>query len=176
MIAALFVMGIAIVGAVLAVTQASIVRAIFGLGIALGGVALAFLLLGSPFLAAMEVLIYIGGITVAMAFGVMLSSIGRDEPREGARRRALAAIGAAIFFVCVLHAVRTSEFTGLPDPDPRAPEAWSVEAIGFELLDQFNVAFEVLSVVLLLAIVGAISIASRADDHADPTAAEENES
>lgn len=172
MIAALLVMGIAIFGAILAVTQASIVRAIFGLGIALSGVALAFLLLHSPFVAAMEVLIYIGGITVAMAFGVMLSSFGRNEPGEGGWRRVLAALGAAAFFAGVGHVVWHSTIEGNPNP---SLEAWSVQTIGRELLDQFNVVFEVLSVVLLLAIAGAISIASRSDEHLDPTAPEEPE-
>lgn len=165
------VMIITLVGAIWAVSQPSIVRAIFGLGIALGGVALAFLVLGSPFLAAMEVLIYIGGITVAMAFGVMLSSAGRNEPGEGAVRRTLAALVAAAFFVALVVIIRSAEFTEIGVP---APEAWSVEAIGRRLLDEFNVVFELLSVVLLVAIVGAVTIASRRDEHRDPTAPEED--
>lgn len=173
MIAGVLVMAITAVGAVLAVSQGSIVRAIFGLAVALAGIALAFLLLGSPFLAAMEVLIYIGGITVAMAFGVMLSSAGREEPGESPLRRILAGGAAGAFFAGVGFAIWTSE---LPASMTTDVELWSVEAIGRELLDQFNVVFEILSVVLLVAIIGAITIAGRrGGERGDPTAPEEND-
>lgn len=166
------VMVLTLVGAIWAVSRPSIVHAIFGLGIALVGVALTFLLLGSPFLAAMEVLIYIGGITVAMAFGVMLSSAGRNEPGESAGRRILAALAATAFFVALVLIIRSTSFKEMAVP---SPESWSVQAIGTQLLDHFNVVFEVLSVVLLVAIIGAITIASRRDDQRrDPTAPEEN--
>jgi NADH:ubiquinone oxidoreductase subunit 6 (subunit J) len=168
--AAVLVMLLTAFGAVLAVTQGSIVRAIFGLAIALAGVALAFLLLGSPFVAAMEVLIYIGGITVAMAFGVMLSSAGNREARESVARRAMAGVGAAVFFAAVALVIVDAEFAPTPETDA---EAWGVKMIGRELLDRFNVVFEALSVALLLAIVGAIVIAARRHEDLDPTLAED---
>lgn len=164
MIAGALVVFITLMGGLLAVSQRSIVRAIFGLAIALGGVALSFLLLGSPFVAAMEVLIYIGGITVAMAFGVMLSTAGRDEATEGVGRRVLGGAVAAIVLVCVGWIVLTTEFGDAPET---TAEAWGVEAIGRALLDRFNVVFEVLSVVLLLAIIGAITIAIGDDSAPD---------
>ena len=170
MILGALVMGIAGIGAILAVSQASIVRAIFGLGIALSAIALAFLLLGSPFLAAMEVLIYIGGITVAMAFGVMLSTAGRREHTETGARRILGALVAAAVFVGLGMVLVHTTFGSAPETEPAA---WSIERIGTHLLDRFNVVFELLSVVLLTAIIGAISIASRADEHRDPTSPDE---
>ena len=139
--------------------QGNIVRAIFGLAVALVGVALAFLALGSPFVAAMEVLIYIGGITVAMVFAVMLSSAGRNEPQSPIGRRVMAAVVALVFFGGVAWVIIGTEFT-LP-AERAAADAWSVQEIGRNLLDRFNVVFELLSVVLLLAIIGAITIASR---------------
>ena len=170
MIPAALVLLITLSGALLAVTQKSIVRAIFGLGVALAGVALAFLLLNAPFVAAMQVLIYIGGITVAMAFGVMLSSAGRDEPAEGIARRVGAGLVAALLFIAVAAVIVRTDFPTGPAPDP---ESWSVAQIGRELLDRFNVVFELLSVVLLVAIIGAITIAARRDDSPDPTSPEE---
>lgn len=148
-----------VAGALLAVLQGNIVRAIFGLAVALVGVALAFLALGSPFVAAMEVLIYIGGITVAMVFAVMLSSAGRKEPQSPVVRRVAAAFAAVLFFAGVAWVIVGSEFAPLPEPAPA--EAWSVREIGRNLIDRFNVVFELLSIVLLLAIIGAIRIAKQ---------------
>jgi NADH-quinone oxidoreductase subunit J len=148
-----------IAGAMLAVLQGNIVRAIFGLAVALIGVALAFLALGSPFVAAMEVLIYIGGITVAMVFAVMLSSAGRKEPQAPMVRHLAAGLAALLFFAGVAWVIMGAEFAA-PATAPPA-EAWSVQAIGRNLVDRFNVVFELLSVVLLLAIIGAIRIAKK---------------
>ena len=171
MIAEGLVVFLTLFGAILAVTQRNIVRALFGLGVALAGVALAFLLLNSPFVAAMQVLIYIGGITVALAFGVMLSSTGRAEPPARAGRRLLAGVAATAFFVALATVVWTTDFGA---PAAIAGRDWSVEHVGTLLLDRYNVVFELLSVVLLVAIVGAITIASR-HDSPDPTSSEEDE-
>jgi NADH-quinone oxidoreductase subunit J len=174
MIAGGLVMVITLAGAILAVTVKNIVHAIFGLGVALGGLALAFLLLGSPFVAAMEVLIYIGGITIAMIFAVMLSPMGKQEPDEGGRRRVFAALVSLLFFIGMATVIVGTDFGPAPELSPEEMEAaWSVPAIGRALLDDYNVAFELLSVVLLVAIVGAITIAARRDDRQDPAINEE---
>jgi len=174
MIAAGLVMAISLAGAILAVTVKNIVHAIFGLAVALGGLALAFLLLGSPFVAAMEVLIYIGGITIAMIFAVMLSPTGSQEPSEGGRRRVLAGLASLLFFIGMASVIIGTDFGAAPERSPEEMEAaWSVQAIGRLLLDDYNVAFELLSVVLLVAIVGAITIAARRDNGQDPAINEE---
>lgn len=179
MIAAGLVMLISVAGAVVAVSVKNIVHAIFGLAVSLGGVALAFLLLGSPFLAAMQVLIYIGGITIAMVFAVMLSSTGRHEPGENTSKRVLAGVASLVFFVAMVAMLLGTDFEtiqGAAAAGEGSPEAWSVRAIGRALLNEFNVAFESLSVVLLVAIVGAITIASRPGEGQDAAIDGEDES
>lgn len=142
-------------GAFLAVTRANILHAVFGLAICLVGVAGAFLALGSPFVAIMEVLIYVGGIAVTMIFAVMLSSVNSPMERKGAARKLLGALAAGLFFLAGTLIILDADLTsGAQLP----PEAWSLKAIGANLLERFNLAFEVLSLVLLLAIVGAIVI------------------
>ncbi len=176
MIATSMVMLISLAGAIVAVGVKNIVHAIFGLGVSLSGIALAFLLLGTPFVAAMQVLIYIGGITVAMVFAVMLSSMGKREPGEGRGRRVMAAIISLVFFVAVASVVVGTDFGAGPEPSLSTEEldaAWSVQAIGRALLNDFNVAFELLSLVLLVAIIGAITIAARHDEGQDPAINEE---
>jgi NADH-quinone oxidoreductase subunit J len=152
-------MSICIAGAFIAVTAKNVLHAVFGLAIALLAVGGLFLYLGSPFVAAMEVLIYVGGISVAMVFAVMLSqAISSLEEGEGWVRRVLGGI-PAIAFLCMIVPIITG-FEAKPGVE--MPEAaWSVEAIGHALLTRYNLVFELLSVVLLLAILGAIAIAQR---------------
>ncbi len=106
------------------------------------------------------VLIYVGGITVAMIFAVMLSTVASSDLVESPRRRALAAVVALAVFGSVASLLGATDF-GLPAVQDEA--AWSVQTLGTNLLDRYNVIFEALSVVLLMAIVGAILIARQPD-------------
>lgn len=157
MIVPVLLMAVTAIGALFAVSVRNVLHAIFGLAVSLLGVAGMFLVLGSPFVAAMEVLIYVGGISVAMIFAVMLSTVVLRRP-DGARRQVLAAAVAFAFFIAVALVIVN---TDLGSEAHTAPEAWSVAAIGEDLLTHYNVVFELLSVVLLTAIVGAIVISRR---------------
>lgn len=155
--AAWFFAALMLVGGVLAVTLPNILHAIFSLALSLIGVALLFLDLGSPFVAAMQVLIYVGGISVAMVFAVMFAFALGEGPERAARwRRGLAALAALGVFAALGSVLVRTRWV------PRTTRSdWSVEALGRALLQHYNVVFEALSVVLLLAIVGAILIARK---------------
>ncbi|MBK8482669.1 MAG: NADH-quinone oxidoreductase subunit J [Proteobacteria bacterium] len=148
---------LALVGAALAVSLPNILHAIFSLALSLIGVALLFLSLGSPFVAAMQVLIYVGGISVAMVFAVMFAFALREQPRAAAwRRRGLAGAAALGVFVALAPTLVRARWVRRLGGDD-----WSVAALGRALLQHYNVVFEALSLVLLLAIVGAIIIARK---------------
>ena len=174
---AIAMMAVTLAGALLAVSLRNVLHAIFGLAIALIGLAGLFLVLSSPFVAAMEVLIYVGGISVAMVFAVMLSSSLNDGEAPGSgesRARKLLAVfpAAALLGVLLLVFVDTGFNQGGPplgaELDPAWMEASSVPAIGRQLLTKYNLVFEALSVVLLLAIVGSVAIARRDKPKAAP--------
>lgn len=147
--------GLAVGGALLAVLVRNILHAIFGLAIMLTAVAVLFVYLGSPFVAAMQILIYVGGITVAMVFAVMLAySLGASPDRSTRWRWAL--LPVLPFFAVIAGVLRLTSFESVAKPGDG-----SVAAIGHALLTHYNVVFEALSVVLLLAIIGAILIARK---------------
>lgn len=143
-------------GATAAASLRNVLHAIFGLALSLLGIAGLFLYLGSPFVAAMQVVIYVGGISVAMVFAVMFSY--RIDPAEPVRphRTVLGFVAALSFVLAVGGVIVRASF-------PLAPGGrdWGVPAIGRALLLHYNLVFEALSVVLLLAIAGAIIIARR---------------
>lgn len=143
-------------GAVTAAWQRHILYAIIGLGVSLFGLAGLFLYLGSPFVAAMQLLIYIGGITVAIVFAMMLSIAMTVAPQP--RNRAKAVFAAVCTAALGLGLYRALAATQLPVRAPAPREAWSVANLGHALLEHYNLVFETLSVVLLLAVIGAILI------------------
>jgi NADH-quinone oxidoreductase subunit J len=147
-------------GSLLAVGSRNILHAVFGLAVALVGVAGIFFLLDSPFVAIMEILIYIGGIAVTMIFAVMLSAVAHPKERESGARRMGAGLVAGLFFVSIALVLQRTEFVAIAPP---VEPDWSLAQVGRELLTRFNLAFETLSLVLLLAIVGAIVIVRKPD-------------
>jgi len=114
----------------------------------------------------MEVLIYVGGISVAMVFAVMLSTVVPKHAAETSLRKGAAALAALTFLLGVGAIVVGAD---LPNTNaPKLPdELWSVAHLGTALLDHYNLVFEVLSVVLLVAIIGAIVISRREEEHTE---------
>ena len=156
-------------GALAAVLLPNIVHATLSLVIALLGVAGIFLLLGSEFLALVQVLIYGGGVTVLLLFGLMLTNAG-DDPKvtDGAQKPFAFLVG--ILLAAVVAAA-------LLDQDWANTEAAVApfSELGVRLFRDFGVPFEIASLVLIVALIGAVAVARRDRDE-DDAAAEEGES
>lgn len=155
----LLAVGATVAGAVIAAFSRRIIRGVSGLMICCVGLAGLYAFLQSPFLALMEILIYVGAVCITIVFGIMLSEPDEPAGPEGDPTRwlwgAAAILAASLLFVMV---ARTS--LGGPWPDRIGPVAdGSVAAIGIHLLTTYSLAFEVISLVLLVAIIGALVVA-----------------
>ena len=146
-------------GALIAALSHRIIRSVCGLALCCLGLAGLYYFLHSPFLALMEVLIYVGAVCVTIAFAIMLSE--PDEPEAHlARRISLRWAGLGLLVGAAIFAglVKLSLGQVWPRP-PQQLSDGSVKAIGISLLTTYSVAFELISLVLLVAILGALGIA-----------------
>lgn len=149
---------ITVAGAVAAAFQRHVLYAIISMGVCLFGMAGLFLSLGSPFVAAMQILIYIGGISVAMVFAMMLS-VSMSRKQDIDIGKTVAAISAAFFFLlAVAPVILGAKF---PAHTPAPAESWALARIGQGFTASYNLVFEMLSLLLLVAIIGAVLIAKR---------------
>ena len=159
-VAAVFALavGLTIVGALIAALSRRIIRGVSGLMIACVGLAGLYYFLNSPFLALMEILIYVGAVCVTIVFGVMLSE--PDEPaREGRPTTFAWGAGALLVAAAIFWGVSYLSLHGnWPTPTQTLTDG-SVRAIGISLLTTYSMAFELISLVLLVAILGALVIA-----------------
>ncbi len=152
---------LAVGAAVAAATAPKIVHAAFGLMAAFLAVAAIYALLGADFVAFSQILVYVGGILVLLVFGVLLTArttVGLGLEKAATRTGAVLTAGL-LFFVLVfsIHGTRW------PVPEtPAAPEP-TTEAIGRAFLDPAGmlVPFELASVLLLGALIGAAYLARR---------------
>ncbi|MFH9616753.1 NADH-quinone oxidoreductase subunit J [Streptomyces pratensis] len=159
---AFLLVGIATLGAALiTVTTKQLVHAALWLVVALGGIAVEYLLLTAEFIAWVQVLIYVGSIVVLLLFGLMLTRapIGRSPDADSGNR--WIALGAAVSSAAALVWVVVDAFrTTWINLD--GPAQGSTKASGEFLFRHWVLPFEALSVLLLAALVGAI-VLSRKD-------------
>lgn len=161
LLAAIFVLIVAttVGGALIAVLSTRIIRGVTGLALCCIGLAGLYYFLNSPFLALMEILIYVGAVCVTIIFGVMLSEPDEPEPQERRSRELLWGGVALLVSLAIFWGVARVSLQG-PWPAPAAPAAdGSVQAIGIALLTTYSLPFELISLVLLVAILGALVIA-----------------
>ena len=148
-----------VTGALIAVLSIRLIRSVCGLALCCFGLALLYYFLHSPFLTLMEILIYVGAICVTIIFAVMLAE--PDEPVERDHRwsrygwlaAALVVSGGVFWGIARL---------GLGHDWSRptmAANAGAVRDLGIALLTTYSMAFELISLVLLVAILGALVVA-----------------
>jgi len=161
-VAAIFVVCIAttVTGALIAAFTKRIIRSVCGLAICCLGLAGLYYFLNSPFLALMEILIYIGAVCVTIIFGVMLTEPDEPTPENLVRPFPVIAplvglgIGAGVFF-----GIAKLSLSGHWQAPAALVNDGSIKAIGIALLTTYSVPFELISLVLLVAILGALVIA-----------------
>jgi NADH-quinone oxidoreductase subunit J len=159
---AFVLVGLVVLGSgLLVVTVRNLVHAALWLLVCMGSVAIEYLLLGAELLAWVQVLIYAGAVIVLFLFGLMLTKapIGPTEELDVKHRwpAVLVGLGAAGTLVTVI--VQAYQHTWF---DPRGAAALGRgSALGSQLFRYWVLPFEVLSVLLLAALVGAIVLSRR---------------
>jgi NADH-quinone oxidoreductase subunit J len=147
------VVGLTLGGAAIAVFPRNILYNVLGLVLALTGVGGLYLYLGSFFIALMQLLIYVGAICIAIVFAIMLSRpLHLEVPQRRVPKVAMAVVASVIFMVAAIGVGLKTKWV----PAVERSADWSVETIGHMLLTKYDLVFEVISLVLLVAIIGAI--------------------
>ena len=144
------------------VTSRNVAHAAIFLLVSLASVAGVFILLVAEFLALVQVLIYGGAVTIVLLFALMLTRAEDFSRVQNNPQWAVAAV-AALGVLGVLGAVILSDRL-----DTQELQGPSLQALGGELFTNWVVPFEIASLVLLMALIGAIILA-RASDSGDST-------
>lgn len=141
------------VGGVIACCAERLVRAVAGLIACFIGVAALYYFLNSPFIALMQMLIYVGAVCITIAFAIMLAAPEKSKKLGpvGALSGPLGFISAGIVTFGLLTLARRTAFTIFPKEN-----LGTVEELGIQLLTRYSMVFELISIVLLIAIIGAL--------------------
>ncbi len=146
-------------GGLTAVRARSLVRALVGLIVTLFGVAGMYLLMAAPFIAFMQILIYVGAVTVLIFFAIMLTKTSDGESGaedstadKNYRSRGFMSVWASGLLVVTLSMVVLKY---MPKAIPLKPET-TMAQLGEFLTGPFVLSFELISVALLVSMAGAV--------------------
>jgi len=146
-------------GAIVTVTSQNLARAVFALLFTFLGVTGLYFLMQADFIAMVQLMVYIGGITILLLFGVMLTQKAHKletgfsavQPNTGA------IIAMGVFVGLVMLILSVDEWYDLEFVNLNS----TIGEIGNQLLGQWVLPFEVASILLLMALVGAATLARR---------------
>ena len=147
------------IGALIAVLSTRLIRSVCGLAICCFGLAGLYYFLHSPFLALMEILIYVGAVCVTIVFAIMLAE--PDEPgvqSDNGSNLLWGVVAVGVAGALFLGLLRLSLGGQWVAPATRA-NAGGIREIGIALLGPYSMAFELISLALVVAIFGALAIA-----------------
>lgn len=150
---------IAVASAVVVISQRNPIYSALALVVTLCSVAAIFGLLGSPFIAVLQVIVYAGAIMVLFLFVLMLLNVKREEDDPGEGARTLRGLALALVTLLVLQAgavLLRSRQTPVSSYD-----ASTVEMARILFSPQFLYAFEATSILILAALVGAVVLAKK---------------
>jgi NADH-quinone oxidoreductase subunit J len=151
---------IALASAIVVVAHRNPIYATMSLVVTLFSVAVLFVMLGAPFLGALQVLIYAGAIVVLFLFVIMLLNVQAEEMPQGGHgaQRWVSILAAAVFFgMLVLVFWRSTR----PETPPMSEELVSMKALATELFTDYLLPFEIVGLLLLVAVIGATIAARR---------------
>lgn len=149
---------ITLVSAWFVVTTRNVIYSAFFLLFTFFGVAGIYVLLAADFIAVVQIMVYVGGILILLLFGVMLTNtITNVDIRTGASNLLPASIATGILMGAVVSVMWYTEWKIQPTAAPNT----TIKELGRLLLTDYVLVFELLGLLLLVALIGAASIARR---------------
>ena len=155
---------VAVLGGVLAITLRNVIHAVFSVLLFFSAIAGLFLLLLAEFIAAVQVLVYIGSVGILMLFAIMLTTKVMGDPTRTVHSRGWAwggiAVAAFLFGVLIplITKVQSPASTSFSHFNP------SVKQLGLVLMDPYFASVGVIALLLTAGLIGAVVAASSASD------------
>ena len=153
-----FIFAAVMIGAaLLVVTMRDIIRCGLAMIVCFGALAGIYVVVGSPLIAAAQVIVYIGAISVLILFAIMLTQTKDAPSRLVFQTQAVpAAIASVVIAVIIALAVAATDWGELPER-----VAVATSTLSSVLFNHFVLPFEIVSVLLLAAVIGGVFLAKR---------------
>jgi len=152
---------VAIISALLVITRRNPVHSAIALIITLLSLAGLYLMLYAPFVAGVQIILYVGGIMVLFLFVIMLVNLERNLREEQFNKLWVAGGLATVALGGLLVYIFVDVGKLFPQPLAQIPEQSNTQRVGMALYTQYVYPFEIASILLLVAIIGAVVMAKK---------------
>jgi len=156
-----FLSGLAILSGVLVITRKNPVHSALALILTLLCVAGLYLMLYAPFVAGVQIILYVGGIMVLFLFVIMLVNLERSEKEKQFNQQWLPGLLAAVGLGGLLVAIYLRGKAIFAQPVLQMPETENTQKVGQMLYSNYMFPFEIASLLRLVAIIGAVVMAKK---------------
>lgn len=143
--------GCIVLSALLVARARNAIHGVLWLGVVLGATAVLYVMLRAPFLAGIQILLYVGGVMTLMILGVMLTRHDQEEPPLAHKRPWLAGL-----LSCGMLGMLVKAILSTPELPSSTSAPVTTKELGRALLTDHALAFETLSLLLLATMIGAI--------------------
>lgn len=157
-------------GAFAAVKSRILMHSVFGLAVCLLGVGGLYYYLGSMFLTMMQILVYVGAICVLMVFGIMVGYTPNQVAEKNLKGKNSILAGLTTLSGIILIGTSIVKSSGNWISRGERIGDYSLNHLGNRFLHEYCLAFELISVVLLAAIIGSIILATIREEEGDDAA------
>lgn len=154
---------VAVVSGLLVVTCKNPVNSAISLVMTFVCLATYYVMLEAPFMAAIQIMVYAGAIIVLIVFVIMLLNLGTTTQKRTSHSKGFAAGAGILILFQALYMLNRSEPTGMPGDvtSQMVEKVGHTQLIGKALFTDFLLPFEITSILLLVAIIGAVVLAKR---------------
>ena len=144
----------------MAINFTKVVHATLSLAFTFISLAGLYILLEAEFLAFVQVLLYVGAITILMIFGIMMTKHDSEQETPRPLLETLAAIACISLFGILFYGIRNANFQ--PTETPFIED--NTREIGLQLFTRYAIPFELVSVLLTVAFIGAVALAKKEEE------------
>jgi NADH-quinone oxidoreductase subunit J len=153
--------GVAILSGIMVITRKNPVHSALALILTLLSLAGLYLMLYAPFVAGVQIILYVGGIMVLFLFVIMLVNLERSQRERRFNQQWIAGTLAAIVLGALFISIYVKGKSLFPQPVAPLPEAENTQRVGQVLYSNYMFPFEIASLLLLVAIIGAVVMAKK---------------
>ncbi|HKS67923.1 MAG TPA: NADH-quinone oxidoreductase subunit J [Candidatus Acidoferrales bacterium] len=154
----------AVAGAILLILARAPIHSALALILVMVSLAILYLLLGAEFIAAVQIIVYAGAIMVLFVFVIMLLNAGVENRTNWSKMAKYAGLPLGIFLLLeIAHWVWRSSVGARMANGGASQAAFSTRALSMQLFQQYLFPFEATSILILIAILGALVLAKRSE-------------
>jgi NADH-quinone oxidoreductase subunit J len=154
--------GVAAIAAIFVALTKNVIYAAFALVLCFIALAGVYVFLGAEFIGVTQILVYVGGVLVLLVFGVMLTNrVKGDKMLTLSQNKVVGFLMSVSLFILIYRGIMEANFASLEWVNQDKSSQVGLKGFGLNLMTEYVLAFEMIGILLLVALLGAVYISGK---------------